>query len=193
MKIMIVDRNRTVLDQLSDGLQHSQYVTGFHHGDFNELKADAIVSPANSFGYMDGGIDLAYRNLWPTIQDQVQTEIKKLPFGELLVGQAISVPIKQESNFRMLISAPTMRIPQRIPVANIYLATRAAVHLAKQTGIETMVFPGMGTGAGAVEPVQAGWAMHKGIKDGMVENYKPTLGPNWQGVAKIHTLLGTYM
>jgi hypothetical protein len=27
-------------------------------GDIFELKADAIVSPANSFGYMDGGIDL---------------------------------------------------------------------------------------------------------------------------------------
>jgi hypothetical protein len=29
-------------------------------GDIFEQKADAIVSPANSFGYMDGGIDLLY-------------------------------------------------------------------------------------------------------------------------------------
>lgn len=27
-------------------------------GDILERRADAIVSPANSFGYMDGGIDL---------------------------------------------------------------------------------------------------------------------------------------
>jgi hypothetical protein len=29
-------------------------------GDIFELQADAIVSPANSFGFMDGGIDLLY-------------------------------------------------------------------------------------------------------------------------------------
>jgi O-acetyl-ADP-ribose deacetylase (regulator of RNase III) len=34
-------------------------------GDIFELKADAIVSPANSFGYMDGGIGLVYASLDP--------------------------------------------------------------------------------------------------------------------------------
>jgi hypothetical protein len=29
-------------------------------GDLLEHAADAVVSPANSFGYMDGGIDLVY-------------------------------------------------------------------------------------------------------------------------------------
>jgi hypothetical protein len=29
-------------------------------GDIFENTADAIISPANSFGYMDGGIDLVY-------------------------------------------------------------------------------------------------------------------------------------
>ena len=30
------------------------------HGDIFSRPADALVSPANSFGFMDGGIDLAY-------------------------------------------------------------------------------------------------------------------------------------
>ena len=30
-------------------------------GDILEGQFDAVVSPANSFGFMDGGIDLAYR------------------------------------------------------------------------------------------------------------------------------------
>jgi hypothetical protein len=34
------------------------------HGDIFGLKADAIVSPANSFGHMDGGIDLVYSNFF---------------------------------------------------------------------------------------------------------------------------------
>jgi len=29
--------------------------------DILSFKADAIVSPANSFGYMDGGLDLKFR------------------------------------------------------------------------------------------------------------------------------------
>ena len=31
-------------------------------GDYFQQSADAIVSPANSFGIMDGGLDLAIRN-----------------------------------------------------------------------------------------------------------------------------------
>jgi len=28
-----------------------------HHGDIRDFQGDAIVSPANCFGFMDGGID----------------------------------------------------------------------------------------------------------------------------------------
>jgi O-acetyl-ADP-ribose deacetylase (regulator of RNase III) len=42
-----------------------KYFTGIadvriSHSDIFESSAGAIVSPANSFGYMDGGIDLVY-------------------------------------------------------------------------------------------------------------------------------------
>jgi hypothetical protein len=30
-----------------------------HHGSIFDVQCDAIVSPANSFGFMDGGIDMA--------------------------------------------------------------------------------------------------------------------------------------
>jgi hypothetical protein len=58
-------------------------------GDIFELKADAIVSPANSFGYMDGGIDLVYvqRFGWE-LQDRLQSHLKEQHDGELPVGQA---------------------------------------------------------------------------------------------------------
>jgi O-acetyl-ADP-ribose deacetylase (regulator of RNase III) len=38
--------------------EHANVEVGF--GDIFEATADSIVSPANSFGYMDGGIDAAY-------------------------------------------------------------------------------------------------------------------------------------
>jgi hypothetical protein len=31
-----------------------------HHGSILDLECDAVVSPANSFGFMDGGIDAVY-------------------------------------------------------------------------------------------------------------------------------------
>lgn len=31
-----------------------------HHGSILDVRCDAVVSPANSFGFMDGGIDLIF-------------------------------------------------------------------------------------------------------------------------------------
>ena len=58
-------------------------------GDIFEGSADAIVSPANSFGYMDGGIDLVYlhRFGWE-LQTRLQTHLRDEHDGELPVGQA---------------------------------------------------------------------------------------------------------
>jgi len=40
-----------------------------HRGSILDIPCDAIVSPANSFGFMDGGIDAVYmRHFGPRIQ-----------------------------------------------------------------------------------------------------------------------------
>ena len=77
--------------------------------DIFELGADALVSPANSFGFMDGGIDhqISERLGWH-IQDLVQKAIRARPLGELLVGEAIVVPTG-DAQTPWLIAAPTMR------------------------------------------------------------------------------------
>src|SRR3954469_11552482 len=54
--------------------------------------ADAIVSPANSFGYMDGGIDGVYmQHFGPEMVARLQTLIKAAWNGELPVGCAAIV------------------------------------------------------------------------------------------------------
>src|ERR1700722_6907116 len=61
-------------------------------GDIFEKSADAIVSPANSFGYMDGGIDLVYfRRFGWELQTRLQAHLKDEHDGELPVGQATIV------------------------------------------------------------------------------------------------------
>lgn len=56
-------------------------------GDYFERSVDAMVSPANSFGIMDGGLDLAIRDaLGASIQRRVQQAIIERHHGEMPVG-----------------------------------------------------------------------------------------------------------
>ncbi len=67
----------------------------------------ALVSPANSFGYMDGGIDLAYteRFGWD-LQDRLRGMLSGRHFGELPVGQAVILETL-DREYPFLVSAPT--------------------------------------------------------------------------------------
>ena len=54
-----------------------------------DIQCDAVVSPSNSFGFMNGGIDLLYlKRFGMDLQYRLQKKIKDKHFGELLVGQA---------------------------------------------------------------------------------------------------------
>jgi len=121
--------------------------------------ADAIVSPANSFGYMDGGIDWVYtgRFGWD-LQRRLQDLLRREYDGELPVGQAVIIKTGAE-DFPYLISAPTMRVPLDVSnTVNAYLAFRAtlrAVREFNQSGsskIHSLLCPGLGTGVGRISP-----------------------------------------
>src|SRR5215467_9083102 len=108
-----------------------EFVT-VHRGSILELSCDAVVSPANSFGFMDGGIDMLYsQHFGWHVQERLQKLILDHHHGELLVGAA---EIVETDNPRIpyLISAPTMRVPMILGNSvNSYLAARAALLLIK--------------------------------------------------------------
>ncbi|MCA9068855.1 MAG: Appr-1-p processing protein, partial [Planctomycetaceae bacterium] len=63
-----------------------------HRGSIFDIPCDAIVSPANSFGFMDGGIDRLYTERYGlALQERVQSAIQTEHAGELLVGAALIV------------------------------------------------------------------------------------------------------
>jgi len=136
-------------------------------GSILEIPCDAVVSPANSFGFMDGGVDYAYsRRFGWGVQERLQNEIRRLPFGELLVGQALLVATNDQ-DIRYVISAPTMRVPRRIlDPMDVYLASRAAIKCAVDAGLDHIAFPGMGTGCGDLSFDVAARAMALGIEAG---------------------------
>ncbi len=166
-------------------------------GDIFDVPSDAIVSPANSFGYMDGGIDLVYlqRFGW-NLQDRLQTHLKVNHYGELPVGQATIVSTEDPS-MPHLVSAPTMRVPQPIQeTINVYLAFRAALIAVLQHNataakpITSLLVPGLGTGIGRVPYAKAAREMklaHEAVIERAVDRER-LRGQEWLGNVELLTL-----
>lgn len=143
-------------------------------GNILREEADAIVSPANSYGHMDGGIDLAYRaHFGLKIQNRLQKVIAERFDGKLPVGRAVVIPT---SNRRIprLIAAPTMETPSSIEgTQNVYHAMRAVLETVLlfndrqlrnlDPTIREVLIPGMGTGVGRMDPFDAAEQMKRAI------------------------------
>jgi O-acetyl-ADP-ribose deacetylase (regulator of RNase III) len=146
-----------------------------HRGSTLDAAAEAVVSPANSFGWMRGGIDALYAHMFPSIEQHVRSAVLAYHGGELPVGQAVIVPTDAAAP-AWLISAPTMRQPgELLPPDTVhpYLAARAVFKLWRYGRLEddrpvravvsTIAMPGLGTGVGGVPPavcarqVMAAW------------------------------------
>jgi O-acetyl-ADP-ribose deacetylase (regulator of RNase III) len=114
-----------------------------------------LSAPANSFGHMDGGIDLLYsRHFGRELETKLRTLLSERHYGELPVGQAVVLATGHES-IPFLVSAPTMWVPMRIgETVNVYLAFRAALiavlthNAGASAPIQSLLVPGLGTGIG---------------------------------------------
>ena len=129
--------------------------------DYPKTKGDCFVSPANSIGYMDGGVDDALRHLLPGVEFEnskrngemrCYVTVKKTSY--LPIGSARVL----ECGDCFLISAPTMWVPQDVSnTNNVYWAMRATFSAVtmwnacypKHT-IKRLICPGMGTGYGCM-------------------------------------------
>lgn len=133
-------------------------------GDITTVACDAVVSPANSFGFMDGGLDqaLSERLGWG-VQESLQRMIRSLPEGELLIGKAM-VLRTGDDQIPFLIAAPTMRVPMSFNVSssvNAYLAMKAILIAASNhREISRVAIPGLCTGVGRMPYVTAATQMH---------------------------------
>ncbi len=91
--IRLVDLNRPLVQAWREAFADEAGVEVLNEDLFVE-SADALVSPANSFGIMDGGVDLAIRSeLGFQVQTNVQKMIVERYHGEIPVGQAEVVRI----------------------------------------------------------------------------------------------------
>jgi len=128
-------------------------------GDITKLEVDAIVNAANSLLIMGGGVAGAIlRAGGREIQEEAN---KKAPVP---VGKAATTTAgKLKATY--VIHAPTMEHPA-MPTnkQNVRLATKGALECARQLGIDSIAFPGMGTGVGGLNVEEAASVMVDEIK-----------------------------
>ncbi|MBY0522113.1 MAG: macro domain-containing protein [Gemmataceae bacterium] len=130
-------------------------------GSMLEQSVSAWVSPTNSRGSMDGGLDAVIKNrLGAPIESRVQAEIARLYSGVMPVGHATCVPTLLPAP-RFLISTPTMvasseDISDSLNVALACAAAFQAVHMQNSRdpgSIRSVALPGLGANTGKV-PVE---------------------------------------
>jgi O-acetyl-ADP-ribose deacetylase (regulator of RNase III) len=123
-------------------------------GDITEEECDAIVNPANSLGYMGGGVALAIKLKGGKEIEEEAVRKAPIPLGKAIATKAGKLKCK------FVIHSPTMQKPaEKIPLENVRLATRAALELAKELKIKSIAFPGMGTGVGGIKAEDAARVM----------------------------------
>jgi O-acetyl-ADP-ribose deacetylase (regulator of RNase III) len=129
-------------------------------GDLTKIKTDAIVNPANSFGFMGGGVALAIKRAGG--EDIEKEAVSKAP---VQIGSAVATTAGR-LKAKFVIHAPTMAEPAGdTNEGNVRVATLAALECAVKEGVKSIAFPGMGTGVGGLAYETAAEAMIEAIKE----------------------------
>jgi O-acetyl-ADP-ribose deacetylase (regulator of RNase III) len=166
MRLYLVDADETVAFALREAFRSFPEVS-VSHADLLAVAQNTVVSPANAYGFMDGGIDAAFRNFFgAAVEGRVREAIGRRPEGYLPIGASLVV---QTGNARIphMIVAPTMLAPEAIDSQNCYRAMRAVLRIAAaQEKVGRAVFcPGLGTGVGQVLPAEAAREMAQAYGD----------------------------
>lgn len=153
MKIYLLDRSVTMTLWWKDYFKNCkdvEIVCDEFSNFMNKNAIECIVSPANSYGLMDGGYDLAITNYFGNeLQKKVQKYILENLYGEQPVGTSIIVNI---NNKQKLIHTPSMRLPSRIqdPMV-VYHCMRTCLMVALKNNIQSIVIPAFGGSCGGLD------------------------------------------
>jgi O-acetyl-ADP-ribose deacetylase (regulator of RNase III) len=157
LRVVLTDVNATVVQAWRAAFADTPEIE-IRKGSILDEHVDAWVSPTNSRGLMDGGLDaVVKRHLGAGIQLKVQRAIRDEFAGRLPVGSAVCVA-SGAVNPKFLISAPTMQesaqnVSETLNVALACAAAFQAVHrqnLHAPDSIGSVALVGMGARTGRV-------------------------------------------
>lgn len=153
MKIYLLDIDQQMIDAWKNEFSKFPEIEivndSFENFMDNHPDIQGVVSPANSFGFMDGGYDKAITDYFgDIIQYKVQQILYNNLSGYQQVGSCIAVSIDDDIT---LLHVPTMRIPQKITDPRIIFdCTINCMSIAKSIGLDAIVIPAFGACTGQV-------------------------------------------
>ncbi|MEM1167923.1 MAG: macro domain-containing protein [Cyanobacteria bacterium P01_H01_bin.35] len=162
MKLILVAPNPLLSNAFQENFHYLPNIEIINNY-FEEVpEYDCLVSPANSFGLMDGGMDAAIiKYFGDSLMTSVQQKILDEYLGEQPVGTSMIVETGHPQH-RFLAHTPTMRVPMSIAGTDIpYVAMWAMLlevrrhNRQQEQQIRTVVCPGLGTGIGKVSYQEA--------------------------------------
>lgn len=160
MRLHFMDVNPAVTEALAEAFRaHPEVEVACD--DILRVARHCVVSPANSQGFMDGGIDSAYLAFFGlALQERVLDAIARRPEGFLPVGASVAVATGH-ANIPFLIVAPTMETPEEVPASHAGRALRAVLREVDRNPrlAEDVYCPGLTTHVGCVSPVEAAESM----------------------------------
>ncbi len=188
LKLSLGDRNEDIARALATAFADVPMVEVVS-GNLLDVGSEAILSPANSFGDMGGGIDKAIDDFHQgAAQRAVRSAIADRFCGELPVGMALIVEVPGP-RLPFIVAAPTMRIPGRLgDSVNAYLSMRAALvavarhNLVSQRPIRHLAVPGLCTGVGGMAAAESAGQMRTA--------YDSIVGEGWRRV--VHPAMAPY-
>ncbi len=139
-------------------------------GSITTCQVQAIVNPANSFGYMGGGVAGVIKKVGGQIIEDEAISQAPIQIGEAVLTTAGDLICHK------VIHAPTMHNPaEKTDAHKVLCATIAALELAEQEGLKSIAMPGMGTGVGGLDKREAAKAIIKAIRQTKFQNMERIL------------------
>ena len=193
MKLILADINPAMCRMWEKHFANLPDVS-IHQGYFEDIpQFDCMVSAANSFGLMDGGVDMAISRFFGwDLQTRVQTRIILEWYGEQPVGTSMIVETKHLKH-PFIAHTPTMRVPTPIgrtdyPYVAMWAMLCAVANHNKTADhkINTVVCPGLGTGVGAVPVTSAARQMGLAYKNFLT----PPIQIDWRYADQRQNALG---
>jgi O-acetyl-ADP-ribose deacetylase (regulator of RNase III) len=168
LKIVFFDLNKIFIETYKNALQSKMKNTSFIHTDLDTLiknnsNINAIVSPANSYGWMNGGIDQFINKLLNGVEFDVKQRINKVGMIDSRGDRYLPVgkcEVVYKCNKYLFVS-PTMMMPTRLYPGNknimlaFFAMLQKAIELVRTGKNIILACPCLGTGVGKMDPVES--------------------------------------
>lgn len=148
MRVILCDTNAELKRVLPLAREHLNMAVDGFVGSITDMAVAAMVAQSDGFGLAAGSLTDAYRKRFAGVDRGVKDAIAGFPFGELLVGQAVAVPLDNTMTKHLVVASISRGVQPIGNASAVMIAARAAMDAALKVKAESIAFPCIGAGFG---------------------------------------------